>query len=78
MCIEYRTTSIENQVARVGGHPSREVMTIPATMIRIAAPSTAIAISPGEYLVSFFAGPVGGCRRTFFFFLRGCFDMVSP
>jgi hypothetical protein len=37
---------------------SNEVITIPATMIRIAAPRTAIAISPGEYFVSFFAGPV--------------------
>jgi hypothetical protein len=37
---------------------SREVMIIPATMIRMAAPRTAIAISPGEYFVSFFAGPV--------------------
>jgi len=53
-------------------------MTIPATMIRIAAPRTAIAISPGEYFVSFFAGPVEGCRLAFFFFLRGFFDMVSP
>ena len=52
-------------------------MTIPATMIRIAAPRTAIAISPGEYFVSFFAGPVGGWWRTFFFFLRGLFDILK-
>ena len=51
-------------------------MMIPATMIKIAPPRTAIAISPGEYFVSFLAGPVGGCRPAFFFFLRGFFDMT--
>ena len=63
----------------VGGSQLRsEVMMIPATMIRIAAPRTAIAISPGEYFVSFFAGPVGCGRVAFFFFLRGFFDMALP
>jgi hypothetical protein len=54
----YRASSNEYRVSgRVGGrHPSRDVMMIPATMITIAAPRTAIAISPGEYFVFFFAG----------------------
>ncbi len=41
---------------------SNEVITIPATMIRIAAPRTAIAISPALYLVSFFGAPLGCVR----------------
>ena len=51
-------------------------MMIPATMIKSAAPRTAIAISPGEYFVSFFAGPACCGALFFFFFLCGFFDMV--
>ena len=45
-------------------------MMIPATMIRSAAPRTAIAISPGEYFVFLFGGAVGGWAGFFFFFFR--------
>jgi hypothetical protein len=44
-------------------------------MINSAAPSTAIAISPAEYFVLFFAGGFCGCEPFCFFFLRGFFDM---
>ena len=50
---------------------------IPATMTRIAAPRTAIAISPALYLVFFFAGPVCECPPPFFFFFRGFFDITQ-
>ena len=56
--------------------PNRDVMMIPATMIRIAAPRIAIAISPAEYLVFFCTGPDGWVVRVFFF-LRGFFDITE-
>ena len=60
------------------GHPSRAVMMIPATMIRMAAPRTAIAISAAEYLVFFFGCALFGRALFIFFFLRVFFAMVSP
>ena len=51
-------------------------MIIPAIMMRIAAPRTAMAISPGLYLAFFFAGGVCDCPRPCFFFFRGFFDMT--
>ena len=52
-------------------------MMIPATMIRMAAPRIAIAISPALYFAFFFAG-AGRWPPDFFFFLRGFFDMTEP
>ena len=50
---------------------------IAPTMMRIAAPRIAIAISPALYLVFFFAGPVCECPPPFFFFFRSFFDMTQ-
>ncbi len=49
-------------------------MTMPAIMMTIAAPNTAIAISAGEYR-AFFFGLVLRCWELFLVFLRRFFDI---
>jgi hypothetical protein len=53
-------------------------MTIPAIMMTMAAPRTAIAISAAEYLVLFFGAAPWGVVFFFFFFLLLFFGIVFP